>query len=124
MNEALQRRARRIEERRVVRAWEYRQRGHAAGVWFRLRWLLCQAELAYEIPDSAAEELRAAGRVPDPVGQELEPPVAVFVLPRRAAERIADRRPLAVRLDANLLAARSLVLVPFFDHPPGGGGDS
>ena len=44
MTERLHERARRIHERALIRAWEYRQRNHSKGVWYRLRRLLVDAE--------------------------------------------------------------------------------
>jgi hypothetical protein len=99
----------------LVRAYEYRQRRHARGVWFRLRRLLALAREAYAVPRDEAERLIAEGLQPDPVGRELGPPKTILVVPPDRATRIASARPLAVRLSAELLAAECLVLVPFPD---------
>jgi hypothetical protein len=113
--------ARRLCEMRsrvLVRSFEYRQRNHARGAWFRLRCVLALAAQAYAISRGQAEELVQEGFRPEPAGRELEPSrVIVFV--ERAA-RIAAARPLAVRLSAELLAAEGLALVSFSDRPVAG----
>ena len=40
MIETLERRVRQYRSRMLIRAFDYRQRHHAGGVWFRLRRLL------------------------------------------------------------------------------------
>lgn len=52
MTEAMRRRAAAVGSRAAVRAWEYRQRMHAKGVWFRLRRLLAESSAVYAIPSS------------------------------------------------------------------------
>ena len=47
MTEAVERRLRQLRSRVLVRAWDYRQRNHARGVWFRLRRVLAEASQAY-----------------------------------------------------------------------------
>ncbi len=49
MTQALERRAVQVYARAAVRAWEYRQRHHARGVWGRLRRLLAFSSKAYAI---------------------------------------------------------------------------
>ena len=107
------RRLRELRSRVAVRAFEYRQRRHARGVWFRLRRLLAFAREAYAVPRDEAERLIAEGCRPDPVGWELAPSRLILVVPPSCAAQIRSARPLAVRLSAELLAAESLVLVPF-----------
>jgi hypothetical protein len=97
----------------LVRAFEFRQRRHANGVWFRLRRLLASASEAYAVSCDEADRLIAEGRRPEPVGRELAPPRLVFVVPASRAAGIPSARPLAVRLSAELLSAECLVLVPF-----------
>ena len=115
MTAAQERRLRELRSRVVVRAFEYRQRRHARGVWFRLRRLLAFAREAYAVSRDDAEGLIAEGLQPDPVGRELGPPKTILVVPPDRAARVASARPLAVRLSAELLAAECLVLVPFPD---------
>jgi hypothetical protein len=108
-----ERRLREHRSRIVVRAFEYRQRRHARGVWFRLRRLLALASEAYAVPCEEAERLIAEGCRPDPVGWELAPSRLILVVPPGRAAQIPAARPLAVRLSAELLTAECLVLVPF-----------
>lgn len=113
MNETLQRRARQIRSRTAIRAWEFRQRRHASGVWFRLRRALADASEAYEIGRADADRLIAEGYAPEPVGAELEPSKTLLFLP---AERIAalDAATLIpLTLGPRLLGARFIALVRF-----------
>jgi hypothetical protein len=112
MTEILHQRARRIRERELVRAWEYRQREYSHGVWFRLRRVLADAAQAWIIGEDDAGMLEKEGFSPEPVGREIEPPKRMFVLPASALGRIGQRKEIAVRLSADFLAARSLVLIP------------
>jgi hypothetical protein len=96
-----------------VRSFEYRQRRHARGVWYRLRRLLASAREAYALPRAEAERLIAEGYEAHPVGGELEPARTILVVPAERVARLGATRPLAVRLSAELLSAESLVLVPF-----------
>lgn len=109
----LERRAREVRSRAVVRAWEYRQRNLSRGVWYRFRRLLVDARECWEISASEAERLVVEGYEPDPVGSELQPPKQVFVVGVERCSAIEDRRQLDVRLSSELLAATHLVLVPF-----------
>ncbi len=113
MTATLYARARRIRERLLVRAWEYRQRAHAKGVWYRLRRLLVDAAEAWEIDESEAAALESAGRTPHPVGQELIPAKRIFLVDENELQSIKGRRRIAVRLTAEFLRARNLALVPF-----------
>lgn len=112
MSAALHERRRRLVARQQIRAWEYRQRHTAKGVWLRLRRLLAGAELAAIVDAATARALIEEGHAPEPVGLELEPPRTILVLPRERFETL-ERRPIAVTLSAELLAATELVLVPF-----------
>ncbi len=114
MTRALERRVRQVRSRVAVRAWAYRQRHHAKGVWMRLRRVLTDARSAYVIPGSEAERLLAEGFRPEAVGLELEPPKVVLFVPAARAARIAGAREIPVRLEAALLEApAALVLVRF-----------
>ncbi len=113
MTAVQERRLRELRSRVLVRAFEYRQRRHARGVWFRLRRLLALASEAYAVPRDEAERLIAEGCRPDPVGRELAPARLILVVSPGRAAQIRSARPLPVRLSAELLAAEGLVLVPF-----------
>lgn len=113
MSALLHDRARRIRERALVRAWEYRQCNYARGVWHRLRRLLVDAAEAWIIDESEATRLESEGQPLDPVGQEMAPPKRVFTVDRAALEGIHGRRQIPVRMSVELLQARSIVLVRF-----------
>jgi hypothetical protein len=107
------RRLREFRARWLIRAWDYRQRRHARGAWFRLRRVLAAAHEAYALPEEEGARLLAEGCRPEPVGRELEPARLVFFVPAPRVARIAGARRLAVRLSADLLSAECLALVPF-----------
>jgi hypothetical protein len=109
---SLERRAREIR-RQIIRAWEYRQRHHAHGVWFRLRRVLADARAAYAISRPDAEALIAAGHTPEPVGAELAPPKILLFIDAEQATRLPSARPIQVRLTGELLAVECLALVRF-----------
>ena len=109
----LERRLNEMRARARIRSWEYRQRHRSKGVWYRLRSLLAQAEHAFLVSPEEAGLLVEEGFKPEPVGAELSPEKTILVLPAERAERLSSRRETAVRLDAELLEARHLVLVPF-----------
>jgi hypothetical protein len=113
VSEALHRRARQIRARAAVRAWQYRQRRHAQGTWFRLRRVLVEASEAWAIGAAAADGLIAEGLTPGPVGLELEPPKRMFFLSAGRLAAITDRRRLRVGLGAELLRERDIAPVPF-----------
>ncbi len=113
MTSALERRLRQLRSRVLVRSWEYRQRRHARGVWFRLRRVLSDASEAHAVTPEEARELVREGHMPEPVGQDLQPPKLIVFAPAARVARLASARPLAVRLSADLLLAECLVLVPF-----------
>lgn len=69
----LQERARRASERAAIRSWEYRQRDHSHGVWYRLRRVLVDAESLWVIDEGEADRREAGGREAHPVGRELSP---------------------------------------------------
>ncbi len=113
MAPSIERRLRQLRSRRLVRSWDYRQRRHARGVWFRLRRVLADASEAYDIPREEAEALVAAGYWAESVGHEIEPRKLIVFVPAARIAQIARARPLAVCLSAELLAAECLALVPF-----------
>ena len=109
----LERRIKEVRSRAAIRAWEYRQRRHAKGVWFRLRRVLTAAAAAYIVSEEDADRLLEEGFTAEPVGRELAPPKKlIFVTPERL-EKIAKRRQIAVGLGSELLGARSIALVGF-----------
>jgi hypothetical protein len=113
VSEALHLRARRMRQRLSVRAWEYRQRHHAKGVWHRLRRVLADAAAAYVIPDEQARRLLDEGLPAEPVGQELQPPkTLIFVTPSQLAS-ITERQEIPVTLGVELLTASAIALVRF-----------
>jgi hypothetical protein len=113
MTDALERRVRQARSRAAVRAWEYRQRHHAKGVWLRLRRILADAEAAYVIPEGEAEGLVAEGFPPEPVGRELEPVKVILFLPAERVARLTGAREIPVRLGVELLEAPALALIRF-----------
>lgn len=121
MNATLDRRLRQLRSRVLMRAWDYRQRRHARGVWFRLRRVLADASAAYAIPADEARALVAEGWPASPVGGELQPPKAIVLVPAERVARIRSARPLAVRLSAELLSAEYLALRPFTTAAHGAG---
>ncbi len=110
---ALHQRVKKIRARTAVRAWEYRQRHHAGGVWFRLRRVLTEADSVWMIPEDEARRLVEEGHEPEAVGDELEPPKTMIFVTTERLELIQDRASIAVRLGSELLAARYLALVRF-----------
>ena len=118
MTAVQERRLRELRSRVLVRAWGHRQRRHARGVWFRLRRVLAEASEAYALPPDAVERLIAEGHRPEPVGGELEPPRVILYISQERVARIASARRLAVHLNAEMLTAECLALVPF-DAEPG-----
>lgn len=113
MSAALQRRVRRHRSRLVTRAWEYRQRHLAYGVWFRWRCLLAQSERAYAVEPDEARRLVALGGRAAAVGDELQSPRPVVVLPVGMEGDLRQARALPVSLSADMLMAPALILVPF-----------
>lgn len=111
--ERMRQRVRRVRAAVLVRRWEFRQRHHARGVWLRLRRLLADSEAAWRISAEDAERLIAEGFQPDPVGLELEPPITILVLPATRVVAVESRQPVALRLGAELLTTRHLVLTPW-----------
>jgi hypothetical protein len=109
----LRRRAAQVRARVTVRRWEYRQRRLAKGVWDRLRDVLARADVAYVVSDEEAASLIAQGLTPEPVGLQLHPPKTLLFVTAQQAERIPGRREVVVRLGEELLAACTVLLIPF-----------
>lgn len=127
MTAAQRERVRRIRERAVIRGWEYRQREHAGGVWFRLRRVLVDAGRAFVISEADADQLEQHGALPLPVGRELSPAKRLFFVTPERLDKLAARE-LPVRLTAEFLQATAIVLVSHADgssvHPARAGADS
>ncbi len=113
MSDSLQSRARRVRVQTAIRAWEYRQRNHSKGVWFRLRRVLADAESAFAIEGCEADRLEKEGYLRVPVGDAIEPRKVILFVPAARFERILNKRRLRVALDADFLAARWVVLIRF-----------
>ena len=120
---ALEERVRHLRAQAAIRDWEYRQRRHAKGVWFRLRRVLADAQECWQIPPGEVPSLLDEGFEAQPVGHEIEPPLKMFILPAARVAVIRGRRRIAVGLTAALLGAGCVALVPFapaMPPPPNG----
>jgi hypothetical protein len=113
MTDSLERRLRQLRSRVLIRAWRYRQRDHAQGVWFRLRRALVDAREAFALPVAEARALVEEGFPVEAVGQELEPARIIVRVPKARLESVAGARGVPVRLGRDLLGAEALALVPF-----------
>jgi hypothetical protein len=113
MTPSLERRLRQLRSRVLVRSWDYRQRGHARGVWFRLRRVLADASAAHIVPSDEARKLIAEGHRAEPVGNAIEPPKLIVIAPAERVAQIPSARPVLVRLSGEVLTAECLVLTPF-----------
>jgi hypothetical protein len=110
---AFERRLREQRARVLVRSFDYRQRHHARGAWFRLRRVLADAAAAYIISEGDARALVEEGCRTEPVGQELAPRKLIVIASFERVARITSARPVPVRLGGALLTATCLALVPF-----------
>ncbi len=115
MSDSLHSRARKVRAQAVIRAWEYRQRKHSKGVWFRLRRVLADAELAFAVPPFEIIRLEQEGYKQEPVGSEIEPQKVLLFVPAARIEEIPEKRRLRVALDAEFFAAPCVVLLRFKD---------
>jgi hypothetical protein len=102
-----------MRSRVLVRAWHYRQRGHADGAWYRLRRVLADTSEAWAVSPQDARQLAAEGYPVEPVGGELAPPKQIVRVPADRVAKAPSARPVSLRLGADLLAAEGLALVPF-----------
>jgi hypothetical protein len=110
---ALQRRVKAVRARARTRRWAYRQRELSQGAWFRLRWPITFASEAYELDEAQATAMLASGAIRDPGGRDLEPAKVILWITVADADRLDPRTRLPLRLDARLLSARWIALVPF-----------
>lgn len=113
MNPVAERRLRQFRGRQQVRAWDYRQRDLARGVWLRLRRALAGAAEIYAVSADVAQRLADEGFATLPVGGDLTPPKPIVVLSPERALSLEHGQRLEPRLNAELLTAPALVLVPF-----------
>ncbi len=115
--ERMNTRAREVRARALVRAFEYRQRHHAAGVWYRVRRALSAAKAVYVIPVDAAEMLVSEGHVEAACGRDLEPVKRLVFVSEERLSRLPEARSIAVGMGPEFLEATALALVPFGDSP-------
>ena len=113
MSATLERRVRQYRSRMLIRAFDYRQRHHAGGVWFRLRRLLAGTRQAYVVSENDATQLRQEGFRVEPVGREVDPPKVIVVVPAQRVAALTSAREIPVCLGGELSIATCLVLVPF-----------
>lgn len=104
-----------VRARALVRRWEYRQRNLAHGAWDRFRAALAHAREAYVIDDDTAAMLLAEEFSADDRGRGLEPPRTLVWITAERATDLVGARPIVLHLNAELLAARCLALVPFLE---------
>ena len=111
--ERMEKRAKAARTRAEVRAWQYRQRHHASGLWFRLRRTLVDAATAYAISTEDAAKLLREGVQPVACGKEMSPEKALFFVDEARLLSLGSRRPVRVGLGPAVLSARALALVSF-----------
>jgi hypothetical protein len=116
-SDRLHARARAVRSRALVRAFEYRQRDLAGGVWVRLRLALSRIERAYVIDDEDASALAADGIVPLSAGLEIEPPLRIFVVSGARARALRSGAPIPLHMDTRLLRAGAIAVVEFEATP-------
>lgn len=114
MTELMRKRVQDTRARAAVRAWEYRQRDHAKGMWFRLRRELALSRTAYVLSGDVADALERGGAEMAAVGREMEPVRRIFrVCEGDLAEHRDAIAQVPVRLGGALLEATAWGLVPF-----------
>jgi hypothetical protein len=106
-------RIREIQARGRIRRWEYRQRNLAHGAWLRFRTALAHAERAFLVSPELYEQLVVSGGRIDERGTGLQPPRRIVWITPPQTATLEDARELVLRLDADMLAAEHLALVPF-----------
>lgn len=113
-------RARAVRARAQVRAWQYRQRHLAAGVWFRSRRLLADAKAAYVIADDDAARLLAEGYEAAACGHAIAPPKTILFVDESRLARVDSRVPIPVDLGPGFLTASAVALVKFEERDRSG----
>jgi hypothetical protein len=102
-----------IHARGRVRRWEYRQRNLAHGAWLRFRTALAQAERAFLVSPEIYESLVENGGKLDERGAGLQPPRRIVWITSKQLFALDGAHELVLRLDADMLGAEHLALVPF-----------
>jgi hypothetical protein len=110
---SLHERVRQIRSRTVIRRWEFRQRDHARGTWYRIRRLLAGSRQVFVVSDPDFDRLLSVGRTQHPVGTKLHPERRIVSATLAEATSLSSARELDVRLSSQLLGERNWVLVPF-----------
>ena len=113
----MHRRARQVRANALVRRWEYRQRDHARGVWFRLRRVLADAKSAWRVSEADALRLMAEGYRPEPAGEQMEPRTVILFVPEERLREAESCSEVPLRLGVELLQSRFLALVRFSAPP-------
>lgn len=113
MRESAARALKEHQKRVLIRAWELRQFEHAKGSWYRLRRALAMSQAVYAVDDEDASMLEQRGLTPLAVGAEFAPAKRLFVVDQGQLSSDLRLRPLRMRLNRELLAAKNLVLVPW-----------
>lgn len=106
------RRVKEVRARARVQRWGFRQRALARGAWDRFRLALALARDAYAIDEPTLAALVDEGFRTDGAGAGLEPARRIVWISDERAKTLAAPK-LAMRLDAAMLAAACLALVPF-----------
>ncbi len=112
-SDRLHQRLRHMRSRAAIRAWEARQADHAHGVWFRLELLLARTRRALVISAEDRSILRASGFQPHPIGAQLEPPKALFVVSEEMLPPSIKAHEVPLQDAQQILLAPALVLIPF-----------
>lgn len=112
-SDRLHQRLREMRARAAIRKWEARQVDHAGGAWFRLQLLLAATRRALAINADEVAILRAAGFEPHPVGAEIEPPKALFVVPEAKLPPSIIGCEVPLQDARRILLAPAMILVPF-----------
>jgi hypothetical protein len=106
-------RARAVRTRAEVRRWHYRQRNLAAGVWFRLRRVLADAQAAYTISAEDASRLLAEGYQPAACGTQVTPEKTILFVDEPRLLALPSRRPIPLTLGPDFLTSNAVALVAF-----------
>jgi hypothetical protein len=109
-------RLREMKARAAIRKWEARQIDLAGGVWFRLQLLLASTRRAVIITADDAAALQRAGFEPHPVGFQLEPAKAFFVIAEELVPPGIAGSDVPLQDAGRILAAPAAILIPF--SPP------
>ena len=113
VTQELRRRIEKSESSLIERQWEYRQRNHAAGAWFRLRLLLALCEEAYVLTEGDLDSLLATGCPLHPVGSEFLPARSILLVSRDRRAKVMGLPRLPIRLGSGVLTLPRIAVVPF-----------